>query len=371
MMKLLIWFTAILCSIVFIGILLSFYYQNISYYSSKEASTTPTSETDLPADYPAGAVIMVGHWANTPVASTTALIREYGVGGVIIMSAPEDPNEILNWTREWQAASKYPLIIAIDQEGGLVNRLKGSDFIQTSQPEIATEEEAYEIGKTRGKELATLGINMNFAPVLDTATSSTAFMYERVFPSDTDAARLAAAMTRGMGEESIIAAAKHFPGHPNSPADSHYELPTVTVLPDQLDTFTTPFREYITLASPAALMTAHVSFPNIADDPATLSYFFLTDYLRNTLGFNGLIITDDMSMDAIDGLYSVEEASIRSIAAGADMVLLAAIPEDTAEVIAALVTASETDKNLNTRLGEAKSRVWMFQQRLLTNPNNY
>lgn len=273
-----------------------------------------------------GSLFMIGHWADTPTASTTALIKKHQVAGVIIMSAPENTEEILAWVAEWNEVSKKPLLIAIDQEGGPVSRLKSTNFTQVGQRDILTPEKAYRVGLTRGKELAALGINMNFAPVLDIAINPDSFMFERVFPKGTDAAVLGSAMTQGMRDAGVLAVAKHFPGHDDTSDDSHFTLPSVLIPPSKLSAFTKIFADYIALSDPEALMTAHVLFPEIDGLPATLSQFFLTDYLKKDLGFRGVIITDDMSMDAIDTNWSVGQASVLSLKAGTDLILLAAEP---------------------------------------------
>jgi beta-N-acetylhexosaminidase len=130
-----------------------------------------------------------------------------------------------------------------------------------------------------------------------------------------------------MRKAGVIAVPKHFPGHDDTNVDSHVELPSVNINKAELQNFTTPFRTLIKDYPPAAMMTAHVLFPNIDDVPATLSPFFLTDYLRGELGFSGMIITDDMSMDAIDKNWGMAEATSKALEAGADMVLFAAEPE--------------------------------------------
>lgn len=300
---------------------------------------TDKSSTTNDKGVPAGRLLMVGHFAGTPVASTTALIKDLKVGGVIIMSAPEDAEEIKSWTAAWQAASDFPLLIAIDQEGGPVSRLKSSDFIQTGQRNIHTKTEAYEVGKVRGKELAALGINTNFAPVLDTSTTPTSFMYSRTFPEGTFPAMLAANMYRGMQDAGVAAVAKHFPGHADTDQDSHEILPVVSIQKNELAAFTKNFRDYIAEANPRSLMTAHVLFPNIDTLPATLSPFFLQTYLREELGFTGMIITDDMSMNAIDENWDTSEATVLSLQAGADMVLFAAEPEKARAVVKEIESA--------------------------------
>jgi beta-N-acetylhexosaminidase len=318
----------------------------------------------LPLDYTVGGVVMIGHWADTPVASTTALIQKYQVAGVVIMSAPDNVADITAWTNEWQRASTYPLLIAIDQEGGEVSRLRGEGFTADEQRTLLTESAAYELGKKRGEELAALGINMNFAPVLDIATSSDAFLYNRAFNNPDTAGAFAAAMTRGMAESGVIAAAKHFPGHPNTPADSHFTLPEVPIEKTELTTFTQQFQNYITLANPQAIMTAHVAFPRIDEVPATLSHFFLTEYLRQTLGFGGVIITDDMSMDAISTIDTIPEASVSSILAGSDILLLAADPASINDVVPVLTAAQQQTGAFADRLRHAQRRVFTLRTSL-------
>jgi beta-N-acetylhexosaminidase len=309
-----------------------------------------------------GQLFMIGHWANTPAASTTQLIAQYQLGGVIIMSTPKDPQEIKDWVKEWNAVSKTSLFIAIDQEGGPVSRLKTADFIQTGQSSITTTDQAYAVGLERGQQLSELGINMNFAPVLDTADSPDSFMHQRVFPSETDAPTLAQAMISGMAQSAVVGAIKHFPGHDDTNTDSHYALPVVPITLLELDAFTADFRNVITNSQPKMLMTAHVQFPNIDPYPATLSRFFLTDYLKDTLGYQGLIITDDMTMDAIDTYYDTTEASQLAIEAGAHMILFAAEPEKIHEAFPFILKKSETLGTLQNQIIKSYQQITTLKQ---------
>lgn len=317
----------------------------------------PVPSPTLSLENQLGQLFMIGHWAETPIASTTALIEKYQLGGVIIMSAPQNPQDISQWITQWNAVSETPLFIAIDQEGGPVTRLKNSQFIQTGQREITTQTQAHEIGHIRGAELASLGITMNFAPVLDTAQSPTSFMYSRTFPEDTPAVKLATSLLKGMAEENVTAVVKHFPGHDDTPTDSHNELPVVNISPSELTNFTQPFADIISQNPPAALMTAHVQFPKIDSLPATLSPFFLTTYLQETLGYNGLIITDDMSMDAIATHYTVDEASKLALEAGADVVLLAAQPTDIEIIIPFLMEKIDNSPLLRSQITNSYQKV--------------
>jgi beta-N-acetylhexosaminidase len=126
-----------------------------------------------------GQLFIVGHWDGVSATQTAVLIKKEHVGGVIIMSSPQNPDTISQWTSQWRSTSTYPLTIAIDQEGGSVTRLQSSDYTQLAQPDISSTEEAFAIGKQRADELTALGINTDFAPVLETSTNTNAFLYNR------------------------------------------------------------------------------------------------------------------------------------------------------------------------------------------------
>ena len=323
---------------------------------SQPKQPVETGET-IAIESQVGQLFMIGHWADTPVASTTKLIEQYELGGVVIMSAPENPAEILSWSEEWNAVSDTPLLIAIDQEGGPVSRLQTDSFVQTGQKSITSTEHAYTVGLERGRELSDLGINLNFAPVLDSAANPDSFLYQRVFPENTSASDLAGAMIRGMEENGVTAVIKHFPGHDDTNEDSHYLLPKVHIPLDELDTFTTDFRETISSGQVQALMTAHVQFSNIDPLPATLSQFFLTDYLRNTLRFDGIVITDDMTMDAIDSDFQTTQASQLAVEAGANILLFAAEPEMVHQTLPFILEQSQTSGLLRSQIERSYQRV--------------
>lgn len=324
---------------------------------AEEQTILATPEYEESLEKVVGGLFMIGHWADSPLASTTELIRKYHFAGVIIMSSPDNPNDIKDWVEEWNRVSEKPLLITIDQEGGPVNRLKGAEFIQTGQRAITTPEEAYAVGFKRGQELSALGINMNFAPVLDSANNPDSFMYERVFPEGSDIVLLSSELTRGLSDAGVIAAAKHFPGHDDTNEDSHFTLPSVAIEKASLPEFTENFISYIEKTKPQVLMTAHVLFPKIDVLPATLSHYFLTDYLRTELGFTGVIITDDMSMDAIDETWSSEEASTLTLIAGADMILFAAEPARTPAAYASVMSAVNSGRLLESDIRNSYGRI--------------
>jgi beta-N-acetylhexosaminidase len=331
------------------------------------SSRNPQVEDPLPVADTATAIgqhFMIGHWANTPVASTTNLIREYGVGGVIIMSVPDEPTEILEWTKEWQSVSSTTLLIAIDQEGGPVSRLRGPDFITTGQAEIMDVGTARQVGLARGQELARLGINLNFAPVLDTAINPESFMYERVFRDQNLSPVLANAMIVGMAEAGVAGVVKHFPGHDDTADDSHLILPKVSYRDAALEDFLSPFVTLLTNYPPAALMTAHVAFPLVDPLPATLSPYWLTTRLREELSFQGVVFTDDMIMDAIDQTWAHEEATVMALAAGADIILYAAEPVKVKTAINAVREAVINGQLTEDQVSASRNRILTLQSQI-------
>jgi beta-N-acetylhexosaminidase len=322
-------------------------------------STTSLQPIQAPTvPLPLGRHFMIGHSKEMPTASTTALLVEHQLAGVIIMSAPANPDEIKAWTKEWQAAVPYPLIIAIDQEGGEVSRLRGAQFDTTSQRSITTTDEAYNLGYRRGLELAGLGITTNFAPVLDSATIATSFMYNRVFSSKENSAALAAAMVTGMARSGITAVPKHFPGHADTPDDSHDTLPHVDMTKSEFAEYSKPFTTLLRTDQPQMLMTAHIVFPQIDSLPATLSPYFLNTYVRSTLAYDGLIITDDMCMKAIDTTWGAAEGSRLALLASVDIVLIAAEPERIGSILTYI--REKTDNALRTALEKSDIRMTSF-----------
>jgi beta-N-acetylhexosaminidase len=346
--------TPILCTL-FLFYLGAWWYMTAESPLPDFQSDTQTQATA--SDISVGEFFMIGHWTHIPTASTTALIEEYGFGGVIIMDTPENPTVISDWVAEWNAVSEVPLLIAIDQEGGPVTRLRQPGFTQTGQQEITTISQAYDVGVARGTELAKLGITMNFAPVLDTAYDPTSFMYSRTFRDSTNSAALAQAMIAGMQSAGVVAVPKHFPGHDDTSSDSHFELPVVDIAPHELDAFVQPFKELIATQPPKAMMTAHVLFPNIDELPVTLSPFFLQTYLRDTLGYQQVVITDDMIMDAIDLQWNTASATVLSLSAGADIILFAAEPTEAIGAYQAVFDTLKSDVEFAERLLQSQKRI--------------
>lgn len=283
-----------------------------------------------------GQMVMAGFPGTELGPEARRLIEEAKVGGVILMGRNlTTPAQVAGLTADLQAlarrsGARAPLLIATDQETGEVGRLpEAAPFPGAMALGAAGSVElAQAVGQAVGEELAAVGINMDFAPVLDVNLNpENPVIGVRSFGESPDAvARLGAAFARGLAAGGVIATGKHFPGHGDTGVDSHIELPTVTHSAAQLQAIDLkPFTAAIG-AGVDAIMTAHVTVPAIDSTPAlpaTLSRPILTGLLREQMGFEGLIVTDAMEMGAIVNRFGAADAAVRAVQAGADMVLIA------------------------------------------------
>ena len=263
-----------------------------------------------------------------------AHITKRFVGGIILYEKNiEIPEQVAALTTELQQLAQQtphgiPLFIAIDQEGGKVSRLqKGATVFPGNMALGATQSQllAQKAGEITGIELEVLGINLNLAPVLDVNTNpkNPAIGVRSYGESPQLVSQLGAAYIRGIQKQGVLATAKHFPGHGDTNADSYKKLPLVTHDKKRINTVDlAPFREAIN-ADVVAIMSAHILYPGLDNKmPATLSHTIMTKLLRKELGFEGLIITDDLEMKAIEEQYEIGQAAVLAIQAGADMLLI-------------------------------------------------
>ena len=307
-----------------------------------------------------GQLCMIGFEETEVTPALRAWMNDYRPGGVILFSRNLDnPEQIAKLTNDLQElAGDIPLLMAIDQEGGRVSRLP-SDF--TIFPPAATvaqsgnTELAYQAAAVTAKELRSVGINMNMAPVLDIHTNpANPIIGNRAFGTKPEpVCQMGAATIAGLHDHRILACGKHFPGHGDTSTDSHLELPTVHASRKRLEEIELqPFR-YAIDHGLQAMMTAHVHYPALDPTyPATLSLTILTGLLRQELEFSGVILSDDLEMRAILDHSAVGDAAVRSLQAGADMLLICksrALATDTVEALRYAVTSQE----LNTTQVEA------------------
>ncbi|KKD05734.1 glycoside hydrolase family 3 protein [Streptomyces sp. WM6386] len=259
------------------------------------------------------------------------------------------------------------VLVAIDEEGGDVTRLEvrtGSSFpgnhaLGAVDDVDLTREVACELGR----RLAACGVNLNWAPSADVNSNpDNPVIGVRSFGASADlVARHTAAYVTGLQSAGVAACTKHFPGHGDTAIDSHHALPRIDVdLPVLMSRELSPFRAAIAAGS-RAMMSAHILVPALdSDHPATLSHNVLTDLLRGELGYDGLIVTDGMEMQAIAGTYGIERGSVLAIAAGADAICVGgglADDETVRRLRDALVSAVRSGELPEERLADAAERV--------------
>lgn len=257
---------------------------------------------------------------------------DYNITGTIYfkrnVQSPAQLAELSNDV-QFNCRGKYspPMIISIDHEGGKVNRLvkpftkfPGNDYIG----DIDSPKVAFEFGQVLGKELKAIGVNVNFAPVLDVNTNpKSKIIGSRAFSSDPEVcARMGSAVCRGLQKMGVMAVGKHFPGHGCVEEDSHLTLPKMNRTLEELESIELiPFRKAIK-ARVEGIMTAHILNKALDPEfPVTLSKPILTDILRENLRYNKIIYSDDMEMQAITEHYSPEQAAVLAVAAGCDILI--------------------------------------------------
>ncbi len=298
---------------------------------------------------------------------TPELLARYPVGGFIVA-----PQNILNERQitDFCAAMKagrIPAFVSTDEEGGRISRFANHsafDLPKYTSPEAVgssgNREDALEMGNTIGRYLSRYGVNMNFAPVADVNTNpNNPVIGDRAFSSDpVIAAQMSRAMAQGLQQNHVIPVYKHFPGHGDTAEDSHSKLAISYKTLAHLETCEwLPYQE---LGPDVCVMIAHVALPNVTGNmtPATMSAEIIQDYLRQKLGFSGVVITDGMDMGAISNTYSSDEAAVSVILAGCDMILL---PENFVHAYAAVLEAVENGTLTEERINESIYRILLLK----------
>jgi beta-N-acetylhexosaminidase len=234
----------------------------------------------------------------------------------------QSEKQIKNLTKSIQSNANIPLFISIDQEGGVVSRLQWNTILTTPQMSMDTPQKAYDIAVARGEILKELGINMNLAPVVEYITDSDSFMYKRVFRGTQQQVALKGeSAIKGYTSVNIISVPKHYPGHSNSSPDSHYYLPIVNITPSQWNAYIYPFKYLMEKDCVDIIMAGHVLYSKIDSNISTVSKEILTERLRNDLSFDGVILSDDMEMDAIKDSGEVKKIAKESLLAGIDILI--------------------------------------------------
>jgi beta-N-acetylhexosaminidase len=320
---------------------------------------------------PPGELLIVGFEGLRAPDELLARVAAGRVGGVILfarnLGAPSEVASLVDAIGS-AAPPGPPLMMAIDQEGGRVQRLKSPLTVWPPMATLAAHDDdalTEAVGRALGEELRLFGFNLDFAPVLDVRTNpSNQVIGDRAFGENPAAVeKQALAFWRGLEASGVRGCGKHFPGHGDTIQDSHLELPRIESSLAQLRKTELPPFEAAVRAGVPMIMTAHIVFPGVDERPATMSGKWIDGLLRDGMGFKGVVVSDDLDMKAVAGRFPVEEVVRDSLAAGVDCFLTCRDPEVQREAEEALVKAAR-DTTLGPRVTTALARVRTFRERL-------
>ncbi|MBB6214133.1 beta-N-acetylhexosaminidase [Anaerosolibacter carboniphilus] len=342
-----------------------------------EENENPPEETDpaqtlldqMSLEEKIGQMLIVGFQEASPTPQTQQLIQENKVGGFILFKRNykdfDTAVSLTNQLKSWNSQNPLPLFISVDEEGGTVSRLPdgGTKFPdarllgQIDDPNLT-----YQMGQVIGSELKAMGVNLNYAPVLDIVLSKeNKLLIRRAFGSTPDiVTRHGLHFIQGQQEAGVIAAPKHFPGHGDTVVDSHGKLPKIMIEKDLLHR-----RELIPFQAAIeegvdALMVGHLAFPLIdpSELPATKSALMMKDLLRTELGYGGLIITDDVEMSAYVGKEKdLKESILLSIDGGADLFIAGHTYDTQIKILDIIKTAVQDGRIPEERINESVLRI--------------
>lgn len=320
----------------------------------------------------AGQRLIVGFPTTSLTEDLRNFCREVRPAGFILFAHNvEEPAQVRELNRELVSLlpGHLPPLLSVDQEGGRVQRVRATAWPRARWVGNAGDPKlSFEFGSRLGEELHALGFNLDFAPVCDVDSNpKNPVIGDRAFASDARAvARHAVAVMHGLHSQGLIACAKHFPGHGDTSQDSHLELPRVEKEPPELrEVELLPFRAAIA-AGVGMIMTAHVVFPGLDDDlPATLSRRILHDLLREEMGYQGVLISDDLEMKAVRGRYALEQQMDLGCRAGIDLFCVSHELPLAMEAFENLVRLQENDPAHDTLAEDSERRLRVLRERFL------
>jgi beta-N-acetylhexosaminidase len=326
-----------------------------------------------------GQLLGVGFAGTTPSSEIIDLIQHHHVGSIILFARNiESARQLQELTNSLQqlalsAGQHYPLIINIDQENGMVQRLGNHATLfpgNMALGAIRSTQIAYEVACATGKELRALGINMNLAPVVDVNNNpANPVIGVRSFGEDPQRVSLLAnAMIQGYHDAGIITSLKHFPGHGDTSIDSHFALPIISHDVQRLtEVELVPFKNAIAVGADS-IMIAHLYLPKLMREgilPASVSAEIISDLLRVKMGFDGLVITDCLEMKAVANTIGTEQAAVMAIRAGADLALISHHYDRQTGAIEAIKTALGNATLTLERVRQSAERVLRLKARML------
>jgi len=311
----------------------------------------------------AARTLCLGFDGIEPSPAVLEMVRA-GAGGVILFSRNvRDARQVQRLSAALKAAAAGPLLVCIDQEGGRVARLRrGFTALPPMRTLGATGDGALarDVGRLLGRELHAVNIDLDFAPIVDVDTNpSNPVIADRAFSAEPSVvADLGAALITGLQEQGVAACAKHFPGHGDTAHDSHLRLGCVDLTSDRLRSVELPPFEAAVRAGVTSIMTAHVVYPALdRDHPATMSHAAIDGILRKEMGFEGVVVADDLEMKAIADHFSLEDSLIGGLNAGVDLFLICHTPAKQQAAVEIVAKAVGDGRVPRKRLEEAAARV--------------
>lgn len=296
---------------------------------------------------------------------TQASLAEYPVGGLVYFAKNlESPEQVLTMIANTQEYSELDLFIAVDEEGGIVNRLMdtlGTTYINSmfnyrNEGTLS----AHDNAMTIGSDIKAYGFNVDFAPVADVwSNPENTVIGRRAYSDDFEqAAELIKAAVEGFHDAGMICTLKHFPGHGDTAEDSHYASAYVSKTKEELQA-----QEWLSFqagidAGADMVMIGHLSVPALDDEPATVSDVIVTDILRGELGFDGVVITDSLEMSSVSELYDSDELAVRAIEAGIDILLE---PQSFRGAVDGVMRAIESGRLSEERINESVERILILK----------
>jgi beta-N-acetylhexosaminidase len=324
-----------------------------------------------------GQRFMAGFHGHTASPEVRMLIRDFGLGHVVLFARNVDaPEQVAELVRELQSIARAaghaePLMVAVDQEGGRVARMRAPWTVWPPQRIVGragSEDLARRRGAALAAELAACGIRLDFAPVVDLDTNpKSPVIGDRSFGDDPDAVgRLGAALIQGLQDNGVAACAKHFIGQGDTDLDPHLDLPAVHHPRPRLEEREMrPFRAAVE-AGVAGIMTAHVVLTDLDDTlPATLSPRIVKELVRGRLGFKGVVFSDDMEMHAVSKRWKASESAVLAALAGCDVLEYCADHGQQVDALEGLIRGVESERISWTALDESVERVRALKRQYL------
>ena len=370
--------------IVFIFITVSLHAQNFNDHGTPQAIAARI-ESAMTDEQALAQLFMLGWVGEDPSPLILDWIRQRNIGGVKIFGwNTSNTQRLARTVGALQSASlssspyDIPLIVATDQEGGWIRHIKGSTSETPGNMAIGASgypHDAYLSGYYIGKELALLGVNMNFAPTVDLFTNRDSILIgPRAFGNDpVKAGILGSAFMKGQLAAGVIPTAKHYPGHGDTELDSHGVLPKIEISYDTLwERELVPYRMLAREGLPV-IMSGHLSFPQTDGGvtPASLSSYFLRNVLRDKIGFKGLVITDDLMMiGATSYLGSMSLTAKQAITAGNDIIMFSNTPLLNDTIWSYLVNAMKTEPEFKKIVRSSARRVLELKLTYIKGPSS-